>query len=118
MFCPKCRYEYRKGFTICTDCNIPLVEELAEANEESEVLTDTRFVEVLSTYDQSDIAQVKGILDAEKISYYVQAEMSSYLFPFAQPSIVMVERCDVGKAIMLIRPLKLRFLRMIFSGDH
>lgn len=28
MFCPKCRTEYRKGFTTCADCDIPLVAEL------------------------------------------------------------------------------------------
>jgi hypothetical protein len=28
MFCPKCRCEYRPGFTRCADCDVPLVEEL------------------------------------------------------------------------------------------
>ncbi|MHB8108914.1 MAG: tetratricopeptide repeat protein [Syntrophorhabdaceae bacterium] len=28
MFCPRCRTEYREGFTICADCKIPLVEQL------------------------------------------------------------------------------------------
>jgi hypothetical protein len=28
MFCPKCRSEYREGFTTCSDCGIPLVHEL------------------------------------------------------------------------------------------
>jgi len=25
MICPQCRAEYRQGFTVCADCNIPLV---------------------------------------------------------------------------------------------
>ncbi len=28
MFCPKCRTEYRKSFTTCADCDIPLVDKL------------------------------------------------------------------------------------------
>lgn len=26
MFCPKCGYEYREEFTMCSDCNVQLVE--------------------------------------------------------------------------------------------
>ena len=28
MFCPQCRAEYRKGFYKCSDCDIPLVDQL------------------------------------------------------------------------------------------
>lgn len=28
MFCPKCKAEYRKGFYVCSDCRIQLVDEL------------------------------------------------------------------------------------------
>src|SRR5260221_9756443 len=33
MICPKCRAEYRQGFTVCADCHVALVEprELAAA---------------------------------------------------------------------------------------
>ncbi|MBE5967490.1 MAG: DUF805 domain-containing protein [Lachnospiraceae bacterium] len=29
-WCPKCKTEYRKGFTVCSDCNTPLVEKLVD----------------------------------------------------------------------------------------
>ena len=29
-WCPKCKTEYRKGFTTCSDCNTPLVEKLVD----------------------------------------------------------------------------------------
>lgn len=29
MWCPKCKSEYRPGFTVCTDCGTPLVEKLS-----------------------------------------------------------------------------------------
>ena len=29
-FCPSCRAEYRSGFTVCSDCNVELVNKLQE----------------------------------------------------------------------------------------
>jgi hypothetical protein len=29
MFCPRCKCEYREGFTICADCDVALVAELS-----------------------------------------------------------------------------------------
>lgn len=29
-WCPKCKYEYREGITVCADCKIPLVDELTD----------------------------------------------------------------------------------------
>ncbi len=29
-FCPKCKVEYREGFTICSDCKVPLVASLKD----------------------------------------------------------------------------------------
>ncbi len=34
MWCPKCRYEYREGITVCPDCGTPLVESLEEYDRE------------------------------------------------------------------------------------
>jgi hypothetical protein len=31
VFCPLCKYEYRSGFTQCSDCRIPLLASQAEA---------------------------------------------------------------------------------------
>lgn len=32
-WCPKCKNEYREGFTVCADCGSTLVESIEEANE-------------------------------------------------------------------------------------
>lgn len=32
-FCPKCKYEYREGFTRCADCGEGLVEKLSEQED-------------------------------------------------------------------------------------
>ena len=31
MFCPQCKAEYRQGFTVCADCEVPLVWQLPAA---------------------------------------------------------------------------------------
>lgn len=36
MFCPKCKVEYRPGFTRCSDCGVDLVEELPEGDSSSD----------------------------------------------------------------------------------
>src|SRR5258705_10217398 len=38
MICPKCRAEYRRGFTVCRDCDVALVEsaELATVNADGD----------------------------------------------------------------------------------
>lgn len=35
MYCPKCRAEYREGFTRCSDCGLDLVEVLPPPSSES-----------------------------------------------------------------------------------
>ncbi len=34
-WCPKCKAEYREGFTECSTCRVPLVDTLPEENEEN-----------------------------------------------------------------------------------
>jgi hypothetical protein len=36
LFCPKCKSEFREGFTQCTKCNTDLVEELIEESDRGE----------------------------------------------------------------------------------
>lgn len=33
-WCPKCKAEYREGFTKCSDCKVELVSELDEVSDE------------------------------------------------------------------------------------
>lgn len=38
--CPKCKNEYREGFTVCAECKCELVDSLETAQEEKPVLSD------------------------------------------------------------------------------
>jgi hypothetical protein len=33
MFCPQCQAEYRQGFTVCADCEVPLVVEILPTSD-------------------------------------------------------------------------------------
>lgn len=77
MFCPKCKSEYREGFYKCADCGVDLVGE--QPPELVEEVSYVDLVEVFSTYQQSDIAFIKSVLDGEEITYYFQGENSNLM---------------------------------------
>lgn len=70
MYCPKCRSEYRPGFTWCNDCDVALIVELPP--EEAAAFVD--LVEVLTMADAGQIPLIKSILEAEEIPYLAQGE--------------------------------------------
>ena len=72
MFCPKCKTEYRDGFYKCADCGADLVTEQPSGLFEEVGYVD--LVEIYSTYQQSDIAFVKSVLDGEGITYFFEGE--------------------------------------------
>lgn len=76
MFCPKCRTEYREGFTECADCGVPLVEELPPQPSRTEPEEDLSvLVTVLSTVNASTIALAKSILEDAGIDFNVSGEL-------------------------------------------
>lgn len=73
MYCPRCKSEYREGFTDCADCHVALVDALpATVPDDAPAAGD--LVEILSTADPGLIALVKSILDAEEIPYLAHGE--------------------------------------------
>jgi hypothetical protein len=79
MFCPVCASEFRAGFTVCSDCNIPLVAEIPEDEPESDV--DRRPpITALRSGDPAVIAVATSYLDGDGIRYVVQNEHSFNLF--------------------------------------
>jgi hypothetical protein len=71
MFCPRCKAEYRWGFTRCNECDLPLVHQLPVAASE-ELDTEPELV-VVRTYNSrfdADIARMTleaaGIVSMER----------------------------------------------------
>ena len=76
MFCPKCGDEYQPGFTRCTDCDVPLVENLPAAAGPGPF----EMVTVLETGDQSLVAVAKSILEEAGIPCIARNEALQNLF--------------------------------------
>jgi hypothetical protein len=73
VYCPKCRAEYREGFSKCSDCQIPLVAEKPAApkgpgDPELELVT------VLESSDPLMITAAKDLLEEGCIPFYVFGE--------------------------------------------
>ena len=96
MFCPKCKAEYREGFTECADCNIPLVADLQEAPEQPPGEYD--YVEVLTASNQDDIATFKLILESAEIPYVVHGDYISTTVSSGLPVRFLVPEESVDEA--------------------
>ncbi len=68
MWCPKCKSEFREGFTECPECKVPLVETLEEAEAEKPVEP----VLLMSFQDQNEMRLAAGILDRAGIPYLLK----------------------------------------------
>jgi ribosomal protein S16 len=114
MFCPRCRTEYREGFSVCADCDSDLVDELPP-EEEPEF---TEYVEVLGTYNPADVALMKSILDAENITYYFNAEHFMYVRPLGETVRLMVKKDEAEKAKEALGDLDLAILGIDLRKGH
>ena len=70
---------------------------------------DSTFVKVLETDSLSDIALIKGVLDAEGVEYFIQGENAKFLQPMG-PAILMVAKKDIEKATKALKAVKLNYV--------
>ncbi len=70
MYCPKCRAEFREGFTQCSDCRVPLVAK-KPPERKGPGDPDLDWVMVLDGADRIVLATVKGLLEEASIPFYV-----------------------------------------------
>ncbi len=78
MICPNCKAEYREGYTVCADCEVPLVEKLP-ADEQPEE-PEMELVTVFDTGEPADVLVAKSILQAEGIEFFAKDEGVQDLF--------------------------------------
>lgn len=106
MFCPKCKAEYREGYTICSDCDVPLVHELPPEPE----IEYGEYECILATCSPTDRALLKSIFDAEGIKYYFDGEHAAPYIYYAVPVRLLVEKDQVSKAIDILKDINLSFV--------
>jgi hypothetical protein len=90
MFCPECKAEYRPGFTRCADCDVELVENLAEAEPQGRDRSELQ--EVWTGNDQQSCVATCLTLKDAGIPYEVAQRKKQFLkgderhFKIAVPS--------------------------------
>jgi len=79
LCCPKCRAEYREGFSLCSDCHVLLVRERPPDEQRSVGDADGRsttpFGSVVTLWEGEDLALYENLLDSledANIRYYSQ----------------------------------------------
>jgi hypothetical protein len=77
--------------------------------------SESTFVMVLETDSLTDIALIKATLDAEGVRYFIQGENMKYIRPGDQSARLMVRQEDVRKAVDLLKPLNLRYVRIVLD---
>ena len=102
MFCPKCRAEFREGFTKCPDCKIELVHERPKAKGKKSEFVD--FEELITTTDLGKIAFIKSLLEDQQIHYFAQGDSITPLHVIF-PIKILVPKNQIEKAKELLKDL-------------
>ena len=104
MFCPLCKAEYREGFTQCSDCQVDLVESIAEPPEE-----DDPPQLVWRGSDPVAFGRVIALLDEQEIEYHVKSTSDHLAFELGMPRPfyeVRVPRSNASDATALISSIE------------
>jgi hypothetical protein len=68
MYCPKCKTQYIEDAPrVCTVCSVKLVSAFPPVSESDYV----KYLKLFAPRNAAELALIRGILDAEKINYYV-----------------------------------------------
>jgi uncharacterized Zn ribbon protein len=73
MICPKCRNEFRTGFTRCSECGVDLVDEQVEEVGDEGSAADDELVSVLETQDSLFLHKLVTKLESKNIPYLLQS---------------------------------------------
>jgi hypothetical protein len=103
MFCPKCKAEYRVGFTRCEDCNADLVESLGAPGNRTP--GDDLSVPVLlwSGFHTGTLEDIRAALDDADIPYNDETLEARLLYAsMRNPLEVWVQKSDFDAAKKLV----------------
>jgi hypothetical protein len=102
MFCPKCKAEYREGFSRCADCDVDLVPELSPDTEPSaEYIEYTDFIKIITFSSRHEAELAKGHLSINDINAVIFGDDAGGTQPglsFSTGVQLSVRQEDVEKA--------------------
>jgi len=73
MFCPRCKAEYRSGFTRCSDCDVELVDQLPP-DPPLNVEPQAELVVVRTYLNGLDAGLGKSVLEAAGIESVIRSD--------------------------------------------
>ena len=106
MFCPKCKAEFREGFTRCDDCDVALIHRVeGSAPLENRPVSDdfqpsqtneSDFVTIRTVQTLYEEAQIRSFLEANNIPSLVSGEVVGRVYGLTMDGLgarrVMVSR--------------------------
>ena len=111
MYCPKCGYEYRDGFSTCSDCKVELKHGSPPSKEKkqperpipTEHMGYENYVQAMDTPDYAFITFVRSLLEAEGIESYLLGEHVNAIYPMGLGIKLMVHEDQIEEAMEIIR---------------
>jgi putative signal transducing protein len=103
MFCPRCKAEYRVGFTRCNECDLPLVYRLPPEHQDiSEMEPELVVVRTYNNKLDADVARMT--LEAAGIESMLRSEGVSVIqsFPIAKEIELLVTSEDAHDADQIL----------------
>lgn len=120
LYCPKCKSEYRDGFTKCSDCDEVLIDKIVEKPRALESIdSDNNYIDdledetfLVSITDPVEYSYVSSMLEKENISFILKVDgISQYLKLFTGLSFrgkdIFVGRADMIMAQEIVDSAKL-----------
>ena len=75
-FCPKCKYEYRKGMKVCPDCDVQLEDKLHEEPQPGAAIDDS-WAPLTTASNRMELDIIQGVLESAGIPTFVQSQLST-----------------------------------------
>lgn len=94
MFCPICGLEFEEGASLCSACEVELVEELAADDSTEEV----EFVALGEVTDAEVFAAMTAQLEDEGIPWFVQSEKGPMAMVYVARSRLVEARRELAAA--------------------
>jgi len=103
MFCPKCKAEYRFGFTHCADCDVDLVESLDAPGNRAPGDELSAPVLLWSGFHTGTLEEIRAALDEAEIAYNDEPLEARLLYAsMRHPLEIYVQKADFDAAKKLI----------------